>query len=208
WGAEGPHPATSGSLSRSAGEGTRGRRPRAREGKVQYGLIERCQVRLAELAAADLAALDLTRPGIIRTGWAILANIVAGVGEPGPDRGSGAAHSRLAAAWQLGETGTDLLRRCLVLLADHELNASTFVARCVASTAATPYAVVSGALSALSGRRHGGASAPPPALLHENRPEGGPRRGRAAPPGPRHPPPGVGPPPPPPRAPPPPRLPP
>src|SRR5215813_469473 len=62
WGAEGPHPATSGSLSRSAGEGTRGRRPRAREGKVQYGLIERCQVRLAELAAADLAALDLTRP--------------------------------------------------------------------------------------------------------------------------------------------------
>ncbi|HEV8678738.1 MAG TPA: citrate synthase, partial [Stellaceae bacterium] len=61
----------------------------------------------------------------------------------------------------------DLVRRCLVLLADHELNASTFVARCVASTGATPYAVVSAALSALSGRRHGGASARAEALLHE-----------------------------------------
>jgi citrate synthase len=76
-------------------------------------------------------------------------------------------HRRLAALWRLDDTGADLLRRCLVLLADHELNASTFVARCVASTAATPYAVVSAALAALSGRRHGGASARAEALLHE-----------------------------------------
>jgi citrate synthase len=54
-----------------------------------------------------------------------------------------------------------------VLIADHELNASTFVARCVASTGATPYAVVSAALSALSGRRHGGASARAEALFAE-----------------------------------------
>src|SRR6202043_2955955 len=77
------------------------------------------------------------------------------------------AHTRLASFWQLDDAGANLLRRCLVLLADHELNASTFVARCVASTAATPYAVVSAALSALSGRRHGGASARAEALLHE-----------------------------------------
>jgi citrate synthase len=48
-----------------------------------------------------------------------------------------------------------------------ELNASTFVARCVASTGATPYEVVSAALAALSGRRHGGASARAQALCHE-----------------------------------------
>jgi citrate synthase len=30
------------------------------------------------------------------------------------------------------------LRRCLVLIADHELNPSTFVARCVASTGGDP----------------------------------------------------------------------
>ncbi len=59
------------------------------------------------------------------------------------------------------------MRRCLVLLADHELNASTFVARCVASTAATPHAVVVAALAALSGRRHGGASARAAALFRD-----------------------------------------
>ena len=80
-------------------------------------------------------------------------------------------HQRLATPWRLDPAGTDLLRRCLVLLADHELNASTFVARCVASTGATPYAVVSAALSALSGRRHGGASARAEALFHEIGPD-------------------------------------
>ncbi|MBV8777160.1 MAG: hypothetical protein JO258_08190, partial [Alphaproteobacteria bacterium] len=44
---------------------------------------------------------------------------------------------------------------------------STFVARCVASTGATPYAVVSAALTALSGRLHGGASAAVEALAGE-----------------------------------------
>src|SRR6185312_7794464 len=76
-------------------------------------------------------------------------------------------HTALATAWRLDATGADLVRRCLVLLADHELNASTFVARCVASTGATPYAAVAAALSALSGRRHGGASARAEALFRE-----------------------------------------
>jgi citrate synthase len=129
------------------------------------GLIERCQVRLAELAAADLGALDLTPHGIVRTGRTILYELVACIGDQptAPDP----VHEQLAALWHLDQKGADLIRRCLVLLADHELNASTFVARCVASTGATPYAVVSGALAALSGRRHGGASASAEALLHE-----------------------------------------
>ena len=137
------------------------------------GLIERCQIRLALLAAQDLAALDLTAPGVIRTGRAILSELVAciGAGAPAPITSSASeadpVHRRLAAQWRLDAAGADLIRRCLVLLADHELNASTFVARCVASTGATPYAVVAAALSALSGRRHGGASARAEALLHE-----------------------------------------
>jgi len=128
-------------------------------------LIERCHVRLAELAAADLGALDLTPHGIVRTGRAILYELAACIGDrpTAPDP----VHEQLAALWRLDQKGADLIRRCLVLLADHELNASTFVARCVASTGATPYAVVSGALAALSGRRHGGASASAEALLHE-----------------------------------------
>jgi citrate synthase len=54
-----------------------------------------------------------------------------------------------------------------VLIADHELNPSTFVARCVASTGASPYAVVLAALSALSGSRHGGETARAEGLIRE-----------------------------------------
>jgi citrate synthase len=129
------------------------------------GLIERCQTRLAALADEDLPALDLTRAGVIRTGRRILRELAACVAlrSPSPEP----THRQLAVAWRLDKARADILRRCLVLIADHELNASTFVARCVASTGATPYAVVSAALSALSGRRHGGASARAEALFAE-----------------------------------------
>ena len=133
------------------------------------GLIERVQMRLARLAAEDLAALDLRRAGIIRTGRTILAELVAAIADADtrPEPGGDPVHRLLAASWGLDEAGADLIRRVLVLLADHELNASAFVARCVASTGATPYAVVSAALGALSGRRHGGASARAEALFDE-----------------------------------------
>ena len=129
------------------------------------GLIERCQIRLAALGDEDLPALDLTRTGVIRTGWQILHALARCVTPalPSPEP----LHQQLATAWRLDEAGADILRRCLVLLADHELNASTFVARCVASTGATPYAVVAAALGALSGRRHGGATASAEALFQE-----------------------------------------
>ena len=162
---------------RLRGEG--GASPRERgEGEGRGGHpIERCQVRLAKLAAADLAALDLSRAGVARTGRAIVAELAGCVGgEPSPQP----IHAQLAAAWRLDRLGADLVRRCLVLLADHELNASTFVARCVASTGATPYAVVSGALAALSGRRHGGASARVEALFREFSGVGDPMAAMAA----------------------------
>src|SRR5712671_4695931 len=129
------------------------------------GLIERCQTRLAALADKDLPALDLTRAGVIRTGRRILRELAACIARRSPSPEP--THRQLAVAWRLDKARADILRRCLVLIADHELNASTFVARCVASTGATPYAVVSAALSALSGRRHGGASARAEALFAE-----------------------------------------
>ncbi len=52
----------------------------------------------------------------------------------------------------------DLLRRALILCADHELNASTFAARVAASTGADLHACLAAALATLSGPRHGGAS--------------------------------------------------
>jgi len=47
---------------------------------------------------------------------------------------------------------------CLVLHAEHTLNASTFSALVSGSTLATPYSVISGAIGTLSGPLHGGAN--------------------------------------------------
>ncbi len=51
-----------------------------------------------------------------------------------------------------------ILDVCLILHADHTMNASTFAGRVVGSTLADPYCVVSSALGALSGPLHGGAN--------------------------------------------------
>lgn len=67
-------------------------------------------------------------------------------------------HQQLCQAWGLPAAAGDALRRALVLCADHELNPSSFTARCVASTGATPAAAVLAALAALTGPRHGGLS--------------------------------------------------
>jgi citrate synthase len=59
------------------------------------------------------------------------------------------------------------VERALVLCADHELNASTFAARVVASTGADLYACVAAALAAMTGPLHGGASDRVEALVDE-----------------------------------------
>jgi citrate synthase len=47
---------------------------------------------------------------------------------------------------------------CLILHAEHTMNASTFTARVVGSTLADPYCVISSAIGALAGPLHGGAN--------------------------------------------------
>lgn len=47
------------------------------------------------------------------------------------------------------------MRAALIVCTDHELNASSFTARCIASTGAGIGAAVPGGVSALSGRLHG-----------------------------------------------------
>lgn len=93
--------------------------------------------------------------------------------------GEGPMHERLARGWSLDAAGTDLVRRVLVLLADHELNPSTFAARIAASTGAPMAACVMAGLSTLSGPRHGGAGAALAALAGEARANGSKWRWRA-----------------------------
>lgn len=61
-----------------------------------------------------------------------------------------------------GEEPTKQVERifdiCLILHAEHSLNASTFASRVIASTRAHMYACINGAIGALSGELHGGAN--------------------------------------------------
>ena len=57
--------------------------------------------------------------------------------------------------------------RCLILHAEHSLNASTFSARVTASTLTDPYAVVASAVGTLAGPLHGGANEDVLAMLDE-----------------------------------------
>ena len=57
--------------------------------------------------------------------------------------------------------------RCLMLHAEHSLNASTFSARVTASTLTDPYAVVASAVGTLAGPLHGGANEDVLAMLEE-----------------------------------------
>ena len=76
-------------------------------------------------------------------------------------------HERLAQAWGVGPHAAGVIRRALVLVADHELNVSTYAARVVASTRAPLGACVVAGLAALSGPLHGGMTEEVRTLLSE-----------------------------------------
>ena len=86
------------------------------------------------------------------------------IGRPG----TGPLHERLAAAWGQPRSA-DLLRRAMVLLADHELNVSTFAVRVTISSGASLAAGLLAGLAALTGPLHGGAGARVLALARDAR---------------------------------------
>ncbi|MBK8032083.1 MAG: citrate synthase family protein [Chloroflexi bacterium] len=99
-----------------------------------------------DLRAFDKAALPMTGARILL----LLERTISGVG-------GGSSAERLAAGWKLTtEADVRLIDAALILSADHELNASSFAARVVASTDATLYQVVNAGLSAIQGFKHGG----------------------------------------------------
>ena len=83
---------------------------------------------------------------------ASMANALCGDALPGD-----LLHQRLALRWER-PGAAHMIRRALVLLADHELNASTFAARIAVSTGASLWAGALAGLATLNGPRHGLAS--------------------------------------------------
>src|SRR6266849_4502673 len=118
--------------------------------------IDRNSAVLALAASADPRAYTRAADGRAMVGGRIMRLVVAtmlnGISSPKP------LHLQIARAWASDHTqAADLIRRALVLLADHELNASTFTVRCAASTGLNLYDAVIAGLAALKGPKHGGA---------------------------------------------------
>lgn len=121
---------------------------------------------IAARAANDPAIAGRTPKALYFEAAAVLDALVDAVAG-GP--GEGPIHDRLARAWGCDAQGADLIRRALVLLADHELNASTFAVRVTASTRASLAACVMAGLAALSGPLHGGMARRVLVFLEETR---------------------------------------
>lgn len=142
------------------GAATQGQRPLpptlvAQEHTHLSTLAERFQLALLQAAATDVGAYHLEATAVMRTGVRILHLLTqVATGSAAPGR----IAERLQQAWRPQEAEiSPWLDRALILCADHELNISSFTARCVASAGSTPYAAVVAALAALQGYKHGGA---------------------------------------------------
>lgn len=110
---------------------------------------------LGRRAATDSASFGRSLP-VLRAEAASVVRTLIDALLP-RSRRSAALHSRVAAAWRRPKAA-DVVRRTLVLVADHELNASTFATRVAVSTGAPLSAAVLGGLATLSGPLHGRAS--------------------------------------------------
>ncbi|HEU4620562.1 MAG TPA: citrate synthase family protein [Gammaproteobacteria bacterium] len=118
--------------------------------------VDRAMAALALAGQADDGAFNRTDHGLAMTAARIVRLLAALLG--GREASAAPVHEQLAAAWSLDAKGKELVRMALVLLADHELNASTFTLRCAVSTGANLYEGIVAALAALKGPLHGGAT--------------------------------------------------
>jgi citrate synthase len=118
--------------------------------------VDRCARAVAD--AIHLGKTDAS-PRLLQQDAARLLYVVAcaACGRAGCWPPGRKVHEGFAEYWKVDAAGKDVLRRCLVLIADHELPASTYSARVAASTGASLGACILAALCTFSGRMHGGA---------------------------------------------------
>lgn len=124
-------------------------------------MIDRLRLNVIAASSADPLRHDTRASGVARAAAPLVAAMVDGL------PGAASRESRLAtrlwpALTSMRPTSRwiDALDAALVLLADHDLAASTFAGRIAASTHADPYSVVLAALGAFGGPLHGAASGP------------------------------------------------
>lgn len=155
------------------------------EGLKRPWAVESLQIYVPILAQADPRAWTSESPSqVARAGAQLLQDLVelaslqtgraAGPTAREHDlKGPSSIACRLARAWaspslgDLKNAAPPLLDSALILCADHELNVSSFSARCVASAGSPIHSAVGAGLAALHGFRHGGHTRRIEGLLRE-----------------------------------------
>ncbi len=136
-------------------------------GHSELSPLEVLQLLLPLDAASHLPAYNLTRDAVARTGVRLLHCMCTAATGAWPRYSIAESLQR---AWLPDAVdATRIFNSVLILCADHELNVSTFAARCVASAGAPPHAAVQAGVAAMQGPRHGGASRRVEAFFDEAR---------------------------------------
>lgn len=144
-------------------------------------IFSRYQILLAAASSNDFFAAELTQESIAKTGVKILQLAAWACSTHDSFVYQSDIAESLTNSW-LERTSKDiqvkqfsiqhrdyraLVNAALILLAEHELNATTFAARCVASARATPYEVVAAGLACLNSQHYSGHMARIDALIEE-----------------------------------------
>jgi citrate synthase len=132
--------------------------------------MEALRTLVSAMSAVDPSPMDKSRQANLRRAVRIIAQMPTVVaahwrmrqGEepvsPSEDLGHAANFYYMLHGHTPGELEANVLDMCLTLMAEHELNASTFAVRVVASTLSDLYAALTAGLGALNGPLHGAAN--------------------------------------------------
>lgn len=134
---------------------------------------------VSALAHFDPDVEDMSTEANVRKSLRLVAQtttLVAAIGRfhrglepvpPDPSLSVAADFLRMSSGQVPDETAAKVFDVCLILHADHGMNASTFTARVIASTLSDIHSAVVGAIGALKGPLHGGANAGVMEMLEE-----------------------------------------
>lgn len=149
---------------------------RVLDATTELSPVDRWRTVLPVLRSADPLRGDRRPAAVQATGRRLIATLVECLpllgDEPARDRSVAARLWPRITAAPPSRRRVAVLDAALVLLADHEMAASTLAVRVAASTWADPYLVVQAGLSVLGGPLHGAAAEGACALLRDAGPDG------------------------------------
>ena len=127
--------------------------------------LSRAIALMALAGDADPRAFNRSPTGRADTGARVMRLAASAI--LGAHPSSEPIHRQVSNAWLPGnKVAESLIRRALVLLAEHELNASAYTVRCAVSTGLNFYDATVAGLAAVKGPRHGGAGPLAARLVH------------------------------------------